>query len=170
MAERTALGDKTVLISSLRKLTSDLSQKVASSRAKLHSTESIDHFLDRAKTDAMPHLFETRLLYFHCFSSLGVATRAELEEAWKAHYTDEDVRESVEDLFASEKKWEEYIDEIEAVFQKHQSTAPRAITAGSKVDLDLTLFIEAKSGNPVSLKHYLDQSPLTLLVLMRHFV
>ena len=157
--------DKATLISNLRKLASDLSQLVASNRAELHSTESIDHFID---VRGVTRLFKSVSFYAHCLSNLGVATRAELEEVWKAHYTDEDVRESVEEVLASEEEWEEYVNEIEAVFQKHQNTAIHAVTAGDEVNFDLTL-TETESGNPVSLKHYLDQSPLTLLVIMRHF-
>lgn len=161
--------EKTTLIVSLRKLASDLHQVVAENRAALHSTDSIEHFVDlRGNRAGLTRLFRSVYLYKQCFSSLGVATKAELEEAWKKCYSDEDVRESVEELLIVEEDWVKFVDEVDSILQKHLRTGTRPIAVGEKVNVDLS-FSEAKSGNVVSLKDYLDQFPRTLLVIMRHF-
>lgn len=108
--------------------------------------------------------------YVECMQKLGVKTKAELEQLWAKHYGEPGVKEAVEKLLEAEKKYAEFIAEVESELSPNENklTINDAAKEGEMLPKDHGL-IEIPSGQPVTLESCWKGAKFTLFVLLRLF-
>ena len=164
-------GDKkTLLVSAVRKLAAGLARKVEDVRKKYNPSE-MDWFLNSdSRSDGVMGIYPVGL-YLDCLESVGVKTRAQLEEVWKELYKAEEVRECVEELLSAEENFDNFVEEVDKDLQSYEDSlaVSQVSTVGCSVPKDISL-VEAKSGNAVILGNLLKQSKFTVFVLRKHYI
>ena len=103
-------------------------------------------------------------------TAVGVMTRKELEALWSKHYTDESVRESVEELLTAEDNHRAFIREVDVDLQKvEDKLRPTEISSlGSQLPGELSL-VEATSQKSITIESLLKQSRFTLFIFRKHY-
>lgn len=162
-------GEKSLLLSSLGKLTEGINKVVEEGR-RAYKEAGLDGYLSFETPKGVRCLFQPVSLYVDCMKAVNVGTRAELEHLWKGYYSDEAVQESVEELLGAEESYEEFVAEVDQDLQKSgdKLALPDVVTVGKQLPTELSL-TEAKSGDTVCLESYWKRSKSTLFVLIRHF-
>ena len=160
------------LISALGKLSSELAGMIANTK-KNYDPNRLDWFLNRdSGKEGVSCLLYPVHAYYACFLAAEVKTRKQLEELWISRYTNEAVRDAVDDLLAAEQDYRQYISEIDAdlrLLEETLSPSETSSTIGSQVPLDLSL-VEANTGASVSLESLLKRSRYSLFVFRKHYV
>lgn len=77
--------------------------------------------------------------YFKCLNAFSVRTRAELESKWKELYQNKDVRESVNNLFEMEERWNDFLRSIDEKLYYGIVTSGQPLVVGSMAPLDIPL-------------------------------
>lgn len=134
--------------------------------------------LQNAKQDAevslenfVPHKITTLLGLItagaHLYKSLGVKKKSEAEAIWQKCYHKAAVREQLEVLLQLESEWDSFLESVDRGLKTTDRQLSGAKTADS-LSPD-TSFTDGRSGECVTLGHYLGQGRKLLLVLIRHF-
>lgn len=162
-------GEKSLLLSSLGKLTEGINKVVEEGR-RAYKEAGLDEYLRFETPKGVRCLFQPVPLYVDCMKAVNVRTRAELEHLWRGYYSDHAVQESVEELLGAEESYEEFVAEVDQDLQKSgdKLALPDVVTVGKQLPTELSL-TEAKSGDTVCLESYWKRSKSTLFVLIRHF-
>ncbi len=167
----TGEGKRGVLVSALKKLAKALERQVEDSE-KNYSPSHLNEFLcGDSKSTGIYGLYPVQH-YYECLTTVGVKTRKELEGVWSGLFTDEGVRDSVEELLTAEDNWRAFIKNLDADLQKYESDlSPSAgiSTLGSQLPGGLSL-VEATSGSSIAMATLLKQSRLTLFIFRKHYV
>lgn len=106
-------------------------------------------------------------LYVHCFKSLGLKSRKELECLWSRYFSDEEMQVAVEELLSAEEDYKAFIEELDQIMAAHEEKTALPVTAHLESD---AIFTEASTGDSVSLTDLLQKSPYTLFILRKHYV
>lgn len=169
-----AEGDasKSLLLASLEKLVDGVSEVVEENRATYKDAQDVQEFIRFQNPNGVRRMFRAMSMYAECMSSLGVATRRQLEDLWKAQFRDREVREKVDELLHKEESFDDLLAEIEEELKKDEATlaAPHVIEEGEEVPSDLSL-VNARTGETEKLGNVCakDIGHHALIVLMRHF-
>ena len=78
--------------------------------------------------------------YFECLNAFSVKTRGELESKWKELYHNKDVRESVDNLFEMEERWNHFLKSVDEKLDSGMVTSSEPLVVGSIAPLDIPLF------------------------------
>ncbi len=166
-------GGKCLLLAALQKLAAGVTEVVEESQAAYKAAPNLQDYINFRNEFGVRRTFRAMPMYVECMSSLGVSTRRELEELWKAHFKDEGVREKVDELIHVEESFDEFLAEVDEELKRDEAQllAPHVVEDREKLPLDVAL-VDARSGGTIKLESLCDKednSHLTLLILMRHF-
>ena len=172
-----ASSGKGILISSVSKLSRDLSELVKSGQKSFKCRTDINEYVRSPQGKMGPDIPLVGIcgiypvdLYVECFRSAKVMTRNELEESWSKHFHDSEVWECVEKLLAAEDSYRSLMEEIEHEMQLYEDqTAVPTVSVGDSIPSNLDL-METTSGEMVSLQSYFTKARYTLFILRKHFV
>lgn len=103
-------------------------------------------------------------IYKHLLLELDCKSRSELENKWKQHFSNIEVRDAVEQLFEVENKWNEFLHSVDQEVQ-HEGMIRSAVGDPAPCDIPLC---DVKTGETVTLNKYLKMGNL-VLILLRHF-
>ena len=96
-------------------------------------------------------------------------TRAQLEQLWASYYSNEDVRECVEDLLEAENAYGQFMADIDEATQAYEDKLALDIAGeGSSLPPDLSL-TDTMTGEPLRLEKVWKKARFTLFVLRKHF-
>ena len=159
------------LISALGNLSSELTGMIANAK-KNYDVNKLDWFLNRdSGKEGILALYPVNA-YHACFLAAEVKTRKQLEELWVSRYTEEAVRDAVDDLLAAEQDYRQYISEIDAdlrLLEESLSPSETSTVIGSQLPVGISL-VQASSGTSLSLESLLKKSRFTLFVFRKHYV
>ncbi len=166
-------GDsKSLLLTALQKLATGVAGVVEENRTAYKSAPSVLDFISFNNQYGVRRMFRAMPMYAECMSSLGVATRKEMEGCWKARFREEEVREEVDELLHAEEGFDGFLAEVEEDLKREETklAAPHVIEEGKKLPLDLAL-VNSRTGEANKLESHwgLQDDRQTLFVLMRHF-
>lgn len=100
-------------------------------------------------------------LYARCFQELAVRNREGMDSLLKDQFSRKEVRDAVEDLLACEDQWNDLLERLEKLINKH-GTKPKAI---SKIPLDTVIYEGDKESN-IGLVG--EHKKRLILILLRH--
>ena len=163
-----------VLVSSLTALAEKTESFVQATREEFEKRADLDfhQFLlfHSSFEQGISRLLCVLYAYAECMKSVGVKTKAELEQLWTKHYSEDGVKAAVESLLLAEKHYTQLIDTIDEKLSPHEekSTTSAPAQTGEALSKDCTL-IEIPSGQPRTLEAYWKEAKYTLFVLLRLF-
>lgn len=166
-------SEKTHLLSAI----SGLSEKIASIvkqaredfKACLEDLKAAPDAYEFISTRSMGgSILSIMLHYTECFSSVGVKTRAEFEKLWAKQYSDQEVREAVEELLENEDSLKQFAMEVDKEMDLHEKKSNPMAKLGQALPKDMTL-IDAETGQEMPLETYWKPSKFTWFVFLRHF-
>ena len=163
--------EKETLLTSLRKLSAAINQVVDEARAEYKCTEEVEKFVNAAEPNlGVKKLWSHVANYVKCLQVNRVRTYRELENLWKNHYGEMEVRDVVEGVLEAEDYHEVFLKEVERRFVEAQDTlgAVKPVKVGDSVVGGLKV-TDAQSGEVRELRTYWEKSKVTLFVLLRHF-
>lgn len=131
--------------------------------AKQEAEASLENFVSTKITTLLGLINEGANFY----KSLGVKTKSEAETIWQKSYHHAAVREQVDDLLELESEWDSFLDRVE----RDLKVSNGQLGGGETLDRlsPETPLTDARTGQSVTLGHYLDRGQNLLLVLIRHF-
>lgn len=100
-------------------------------------------------------------IYARCFQELAVKNREEMDRLLKDQFSHTEIRDAVEDLLACEDQWNDLLERLEKLINKHD-TKPKAV---SKVPLDTVIYEGDKESN-IGLVG--EHKKHLILILLRH--
>lgn len=105
-------------------------------------------------------------IYKDLLQKVGVKSKDELQSLWTPIFTDEYVRNAVEDLISAEDKWNAFLIDIEHKVNTYLENVP-SICVGDRAPVDASL-LNVKTGEMTSLAGVIGDSHV-ILILLRHF-
>ena len=166
--ERTLEPDKMSLLSAISTLSGKISGAVKEARENFQGASDVYEFLSTENVSAGIRKLFVMPLYIECFKSLGIQTRAQLEELWRKSYSDHRVRDTVEDLLENEDSICEFAKEVDKELALHEKKTKPFAHVGQSVPKDLAL-TDADTGEEMQLETCLNGSKFTWFVFLRHF-
>ena len=168
----TPKDGKTIrLLPALRKLNLELTKKVSDGRKSFEAMkfDRLDEFLNSDCKMGLRVLFPV-YSYVQCMNTVGVKTRAELEEMWKGCYHDDRVRECVDELLGLEESIQELYEDIDVELQKAENRlAIQNVTkVGDQLPANLSL-TNCCSGEVINIESIWKQSKLTLFIPLKFY-
>lgn len=163
------------LQSVINELSTSLRKMVEGGWARLEKSKDINDFVTSRGAENLHGLLSVYpvQLYAECFKSLGMKSRTELETLWGKNFHHEEVRDAVEELLLAEDNYRStsLVQELDRRMHAHEEEAVAlpVVVAGECLRTEAT-FVEARSGDTISLKTLLQKSPYTLFVLRKHYV
>ena len=161
---------RSALVSSLSDLGEKITNIVSKVQDNFRASTDLYEFIRLGNKNGITALFGVSHAYSDCMKTLGVRTKAELEQLWKKCYREAEVRDAVEMVLEGEQAFAEFVAEVEKelIPYEDKSISKGPAMAGQVLPKDLGLF-DATSGQPVTLDTYWKESKFTLFVLIRHF-
>jgi hypothetical protein len=154
----------------LSALAEKIENSVKVTREEFKSTADLYEFLKYRPDGSrgVSQLYALTPGYVECMKTLGVSTKAELQQLWANHYESPGVQDAVEKLQIAEKKFVEFTTEIEHKLLPFENklTVKDSAKAGDMLPKDHPL-IEIPSGHPITLESCLNGAKFTLFVLLR---
>ena len=160
--------NKPQLLSAIATLSEKIARAVQKAKEDFKASPDVYDFLDIKNPDPRTQTLFLVPPYVECFKSLGVSTRAELEQLWAREYSDPEVREKVEELLETEESIREFATEVDKVLISHERAANTPACVGQSLPKDL-LLTDAETGEQVALEMYWKRSKFTWFVFLRHF-
>lgn len=160
------------LQSVINELSTSLRKMVEGGLAHLEKSKDINDFVTSRGAENLHGLLSVYpvQLYAECFKSLGMKSRTELETLWGKNFHHEEVRDAVEELLLAEDNYRSLVQELDRRMHAHEeAVALPVVVAGECLRTEAT-FVEARSGDTISLKALLQKSLYTLFVLRKHYV
>ena len=164
-----ALVEKDVLVSALRQLTRSFTHMVEDGKNSFERL-AMDQFMSSDCEDGILAVYPV-YLYAECMEAVGVQSREGLEKLWGRYYTEEAVRDCVEELLSVEEAYERFMADSDKALQRYEDeiAVSKASTVGDHLPSDLSL-LDARSGETVSFESIWKRSPFTVFILIRHYV
>ncbi|KAK6180781.1 hypothetical protein SNE40_008769 [Patella caerulea] len=122
---------------------------------------SLDGFVNKD----ISKLFKLAVVYSQCFKSLGITSKDDLENIIRKNFRHNDIPDVVEELHDHEREWDDMLKDVDKQFMKDGDYVVKEDEVGP-VDVPL---VNARTGESVRFKDYLDSSSSLILVLLRHF-
>lgn len=159
---------KSLLLSSISTLSGKIAGTVKQAREDFKAASDVYEFMSTKNIAAGIRKLFIMPLYIECFSSMGVNTRAELQQLWAKHYNDHEVREVVEELLEHEDSMQEFAVEVDKELRLHEKKSNPPAKVGQVLPKDLTL-TDAETGQEMTLETCWKESKFTWFVFLRHF-
>ena len=159
---------QTLLVSSLSAVRKTYENVIERSRADVKRGEvsPMLHF-DHDIESPSRRFFVLVVSYVQCMKRLGVQTWAEVKQLWSKHYGEPEVKEAVDNLLEAEKKYAEFVAEVESIISPlEDKLTKKAPKVGEMLQKDLSL-IEIPSGQPKPLEESWKGAKFTLFVFLR---
>lgn len=160
--------EKGLLLSAISSLSEKIAGAVKQAGEDFKTASDIYEFISTENVTAGIRKLFIMPFYIECFNSLGVKTRAELEQLWAKHYNDHEVREAVEDVLKNEDSVREFAVEVDRELSLHEEKSNPSAQIGQTLPKDLRL-IDADTGEEMSLESFWEGSKFTWFVFLRHF-
>lgn len=161
-------SEQTHLLSAISNLSEKIASTVKQAREDFKAASDVYEFINTRNVAAGILKLFIMPLYIECFKSVGVKTRAELEELWTKQYSDHDVREIVEELLENEDSVREFAVEVDRELILHEKKSNPPAEVGQALPKDMAL-IDAETGQEMPLETYWKESKFTWFVFLRHF-
>ena len=161
-------SERSLLLSVISSLSEKIAAALKQAREDFKAASDVYEFLSTTNVEAgirklfiMPH-------YIECFNSMGVKTRAELEQIWTKHYKDHKVKEEVEELLQHEESMREFAVEVDKELALLEKKPKPFAQVGQCLPQDLSL-TDAETGEKLQLETCWKDSKFTWFVFLRHF-
>lgn len=166
------------LVPALQLLTQSFHDSVDASRKELQAATSVYQFMSIQEEELtqttkikMRRLFQCAVFgQAEFMKKLGVGSREEMEQLWGQQLGDPDVRKAVDAFKDAEKKWLDFVQEVDQMLalEEDKLTITGAATIGKQLRRDLHV-IDGSSGSTLDIGTVCNQSPHTLFMYIRHF-
>lgn len=107
-------------------------------------------------------------VYAQKMKSLGISTRAELNEISRKNFSNAVMQECVTDLDQAELEWNEFLADVDKQIQLRVDGVAGNVSGGDMFNLDSPL-VDARTDKVVSTQHLRDSQRKVILILLRHF-
>ena len=162
------VGSKAQLLSAISVLSEKIANSVEQAKKDFKSAPDVYEYMSTENSAAGIKKLFIMPLYIECFKTLGVSTRAELEQLWAKEYADPDVRDKVEELLENEDSMCEFAKEVDKELKSHEQASNAPASLGQSIPKDIRL-TDAETGQQVELELHWSSSKFTWYVFLRHF-